>query len=141
MRYRGLVYLAIVVLAATLFAIPAQTQEDQVPPAKDESAGVKEVSIYGEVKSVDQTSNSMSVQYYDYDADEEMTAGVILDKDSKIENAAALSDIKQGDWVDVTYKVSEGKNVAMAVKLEKEEEEEAPGQTNEDASDEKSDDY
>ncbi|MBI5144473.1 MAG: hypothetical protein HZA30_05345, partial [Candidatus Omnitrophica bacterium] len=44
-----------------------------------------------------------------------------LYKDTTIENAAKLDEIKQGNWVDVTYSVSGGKDVAKSIIVEKEE--------------------
>jgi len=38
-----------------------------------------------------------------------------------LENAKAIGDIKKGDWVDITYTTSAGKNLAKAVSVEKEE--------------------
>lgn len=90
-----------------LFAISAYSQE--------------ELSIYGEAQAVDASANSITVQYYDYDSDEEKTMDVVSSKDTKIENAASLGEIKKGDWIDVTYSVSEGKNVAKSIIVEKEE--------------------
>ena len=63
----------------------------------------------------------MMVQYYDYDNDEERSIEVTLDSASKLDNAKAITDIKKGDWVDVTYNASAGKNVAKMVSVEKEE--------------------
>ena len=68
------------------------------------------------------------MQYYDYDSDEEKTAEIMADKDTKIDNAASLAGINKGDWVDVTYTLTDGKNIAKSVMVEKEEKEEAaPG--------------
>jgi len=39
-----------------------------------------------------------------------------------MENAAAISDIKQGNWADVIYSVTDGKNAAKSIIVEKEEE-------------------
>jgi hypothetical protein len=103
---------------------------DAIPPApiSGESATVKEQSIYGEVQAVNVAANSLTVQYYDYDSDEEKTIELAADKDTKMENAAALGNINKSDWVDVTYVVSNGKNVAKSIMVEKEEKEEtAPG--------------
>jgi hypothetical protein len=82
----------------------------------------QEVSIYGEVKAVNPAACSFSIQYYDYDSDEEASIDIITDDITKMENAAALSDIKQGDWADVIYMVADGKNMAKSIIVEKEEE-------------------
>jgi hypothetical protein len=95
-------------------AAPA-TQAAAPAPSKD-------VPIYGEVQSVNATANSMTVLYYDEETYEEKSVDLLVDKDTKLENAKALADIKEGDWVDATYTAAEGKNKASSVKVEKEEE-------------------
>ena len=39
-----------------------------------------------------------------------------------MENAATINDIKQGNWADVIYTVTDGKNIAKSIIVEKEEE-------------------
>jgi hypothetical protein len=63
----------------------------------------------------------MTVQYYDYDNDEERSTEIVIDGSTKLDNAKAIGDIKKGDWVDVTYAASVGRNVAKVVSVEKEE--------------------
>jgi len=117
-------------LAALLLAAGVSAEEAQAPAAQAPAEGtpaapqaaVKELSMYGEVKAVTVAANTLSVQYYDYDSDEEKTAEVVIDQNTKIENAAGLNEIKQGDWVDVTYTVVEARNIAKTVVVEKEEE-------------------
>ena len=117
-------------LFSVLFTIPAFSAENQAAAQKtSETAAVpqevqdmsRELSIYGEVQSVKKDSNSLNVQYYDYDSDEEKALDLIVAKDTKIENVAGINDIKQADWIDATYSVVDGKNVAKTVKVEKEE--------------------
>ncbi|MDP3803981.1 MAG: hypothetical protein Q8Q87_00350, partial [Candidatus Omnitrophota bacterium] len=79
------------------------------------------LSVYGEVQSVNDVSDSIVVQYYDYDSDEERAMEIISDKDTTIEGRAAIGDIKQNDWVDVVYSVKGAKNIAAAIKVEEEE--------------------
>lgn len=123
-----LISLGIAVVTAVLIAPEfSQAQEEpKAQPAPAPSAAApapeaKELSIYGEVQAVDAAANSLNAQYYDYDSDEEKTITIALDKDTKIENAANISEIKKGDWVDVTYTVKNGKNMAKSVMVEKEE--------------------
>ena len=111
--------------AAPQAAVPAPV----VMPAKEETPKMTELSIYGEVQSVNAQANSMTVQYYDYDNDEEKSTEITLDSASKLENAKAIGDVKKGDWVDVAYTAGAGKNIAKTVSVEKEEpvqEENAP---------------
>lgn len=124
-----------VCLSAAFFAVPASAQEKGTSAAnpapsesagvaaivKDEAVGPKDLSVYGEVQAVNPSSNSLAIQYYNYDTDEEKTIEVAVNGDTKMENAAGLNDIKKGDWVDATYVTSNGKNVARAVIVEKEE--------------------
>ena len=91
-----------------------------------------ELSIYGEVQVVNLQAALISVQYYDYDNDEEKTLEISIDKDSKLENVKALDGVKKGDWVDATYTVTGGKNIAKMISVEVEEpavEENAPVDT------------
>lgn len=152
-----MVCVAVMVLVITLFSTqafsqdikPKSDQEAQAPAGQAtmrpvavqpspapaaEAPKVNEVSIYGEVQAVNVQANSITAQYYDYDNDEERSAELSLDKDTKLENAKAIDEIKKGDWVDVTYVVSGGKNMAKLVSVEKEEpamEENAPADTEE----------
>ena len=99
----------------------AQVEAAQ-PPPEAVAKGAQEMSIYGEVQAINAEAGSMTVQYYDYDTDEEKTTEIVLNKATKLENAPALSDLKKGDWVDVVYVVSDGKNTASSVIVEKEDE-------------------
>ena len=147
------VCIAIISVIMVLSAISAFSEDPQAP-AKDDTAAAKvtqapavqtpvgspaeasaktnELSIYGEVQAVNIPAASISVQYYDYDNDEEKTLEVSLDKDSKLENVKAIDGVKKGDWVDVTYTVTGGKNIAKMVSVETEEpaaENNAPAET------------
>ena len=136
------VCIAVISAVMALSAIPAFSQDPQAP-AKDDTvlsqgtqaaavqtpvgsppetaAKTNELSIYGEVQAVNVQAASISVQYYDYDSDEEKTLEVSLDKDSKLENEKAIDGVKKGDWVDVTYTVTDGRNMAKMVSVEAEE--------------------
>nr|HPM43513.1 hypothetical protein [Candidatus Omnitrophota bacterium] len=89
---------------------------------KDASSQPKLLNIYGEVQAVNVSAGSMTVQYYDYDADEEKAIELSTSTDTKIENAAAIADIKKGDWADITYSTEGSKNIAKSIVVEKEEE-------------------
>ena len=82
----------------------------------------QEVSIYGEIKAVNAAAGSLTIQYYDYDSDEEKTIEIAADNSTKMENAATINDVKQGNWADVIYTTAVGKNVAKSIIVEKEEE-------------------
>ena len=124
--------LAILVLG--LFAVRGYCQDNQntttvttetvttAPAAIAPAVQPQEISIYGEVKAVNTAVSSMTVQYYDYDSDEEKTIEVSSDSNTKMENAATINDVKQGNWADVIYTVVNGKNIAKSIIVEKEEE-------------------
>jgi len=89
---------------------------EAIPPQSDE------ISIYGEVIAVDVNSGVISVQYYDYDSDEERTADIIINETTTVDNGLSISDIASGDWVDVIYTIKDPKNIAKSIIVEKEEE-------------------
>ncbi len=127
------VFTLLSILAALAFlAIPASAQNTENPaqaaaaPVSEQvsqTMATEEMSIYGEVQSVDAAgTGSLTVQYYDYDADDEKVISVTLDTNTKLENASSIVEIKKGDWADVAYSTVGGKNIAKSIILEKEEE-------------------
>ena len=125
--------LSLSILAALAFlAVPASAQDTEKPvqtaaaPVSEQvtkTMAAEELSIYGEVQSVGaEGMGSLTVQYYDYDADDEKTITIVLDAGTKLENANSVADIKKGDWADVTYAVGGGKNTAKSIIVEKDEE-------------------
>lgn len=102
--------------------IATPPEQMAAPAAAEEAVEPQEISIYGEVKSIDTASGTITVQYYDYDSDEEKSIAIVVDQSVKMENAASISDIKQGNWADVIYTVKNGKNIATSVIIEKDEE-------------------
>ena len=90
------------------------------PAASEKSAQPEEISIYGEIKAVNQAANSITVQYYDYDSDNEKSIDITADSTTKMENAATINDIKQGNWADIIYAIINGKNIAKSIVVEKE---------------------
>lgn len=75
----------------------------------------QELSIYGEVKSVNPTDDSVSIQYYNYAKNKEDLIIATIDNNTNMPNARTVDDIKQGDWVDVTYTMVNGKNIASSI--------------------------
>ena len=129
---------ALAVLVVVLFALQGYCQEDQVSNNQDASqvasevaappqtesvkaANPEEISIYGEIKSVNVAANSITVQYYDYDSDNEKSSEITADNNTKIEGVPTINDIKQGNWADINYMVVGGKNMAKSISVEKEE--------------------
>ena len=91
------------------------------PAASEKSAQPEEISIYGEIKAVNQAANSITIQYYDYDSDQEKSIEITVDTNTKLENAATINNIKQDSWADVIYTAANGKNIAKSIIVEKEE--------------------
>lgn len=137
-RYGFICALVLVLMALAIVPVFAQEEKGAAAPAEGaavseseapaavetaapEAGQPKDVSIYGEVLSVNAAANTMSVQYYDYDSDEEKTVELSVGADTKLENAASLNDVKKGDWVDAIYSSVGGKNAAKSVMVEKEE--------------------
>ena len=115
-------------------AAVASSQTAVVAPDKAVAAAVVEpviddLSIYGEVQAADGAAQTITVQYYDYDADEEKTISISCDPATKFENAASAAGMKKGDWADVTYVVKNGLNLAKNVVVEKEDMEAAQSVT------------
>jgi len=134
MKRYNLICVAVAALILAVVINPVFSQEGQQPttnetvetsPAKENMSQAEEISIYGEVKSVNPSLSTITLQYYNYDTDEEKTIEIVSGKDTKIENITSLNDLKQGDWVDVAYSMSNGKNMAKSIKVEKKEEENA----------------
>ena len=126
------------ILFVGLFVVQGYSQDNQSPSGQDapqaateapalapatseKSTPPEEISIYGEIKAVNSTSNSITVQYYDYDSDQEKSIEITADTNTKIENAATITNIKQGNWADVIYAIVNGKNIAKSIIVEKEE--------------------
>ena len=128
---------ALAVLVVVLFASQGYCQESQVSnnqdtsqvagetaaPAQTESvkaANPEEISIYGEIKSVNIATNSITVKYYDYDSDNEKSVEITADNTTKIEGVSTINDIKKESWADINYTVVNGKNIAKSIVVEKE---------------------
>ena len=89
------------ILFVGLFVVQGYSQDNQSPSGQDtpqvsteapalapatseKSAQPEEISIYGEIKAVNPTSNSITVQYYDYDSDQEKSIEITADTNTKI---------------------------------------------------------
>jgi hypothetical protein len=126
-----ILYLTVITAAVLLSALPSNSQglarEGTTAPSPagaapaQEAAQKNELSIYGEVQAVNIQTNSITALYYDYDNDEEKSIEITLGKDTKLENIKTIDELKKGDWVDVAYVVSGGKNIAGLISVEKEE--------------------
>ena len=101
----------------------SQVAGETAAPVQTESvkaANPEEISIYGEIKSVNIATNSITVKYYDYDSDNEKSVEITADNTTKIEGVSTMNDIKQESWSDINYTVVNGKNIAKSIIVEKE---------------------
>ncbi len=115
----ALALMTLISFGAFLYIAEAKSPD---PASQEKKETAEEMSIYGEVQEVNTASGSLTVQYYDYDSDTEKAMELLSDKETKLENAASLGEIKKGDWVDVAYIVINGKNISRSIIVEKEEE-------------------
>jgi hypothetical protein len=130
---RRFVCLSVIWVVITILAVPVFSQsaaqdpaEEAAAPAEEaaapaeEAAAPNELSVYGEVQAVNAQASSITIQYYDYDSDEEKTLEAVINKDSRLENVKAVNEIKKGDWVDITCATAPGGNIALDIIVEKE---------------------
>jgi hypothetical protein len=102
-------------------AVPAAATEEAVVPEEEYSFGTVSKIAEGE----------LVVTEYDYDKDADVEVTYSAGPDVKLTNAAALSEIKAGDSVDITYVVKDGKKVATEISVEEPFEEEEAAATEE----------
>ena len=76
--------------------------------------------IWGDVVSVDTQKNELLIKYLDYETDSEKEISISVDDKTTLENVKSLDEIKAKDTVSVDYIiVSEGKNLAKNISVEK----------------------
>jgi uncharacterized protein YqfA (UPF0365 family) len=76
--------------------------------------------LWGEAVSVDIEKNEVVVRYQDYDTDQEKEMVVGIDDKSTLENIKSLAEIRPKDTLSIDYKtISEGKNIAKNISVEK----------------------
>ena len=94
---------------------PAMKMEAPVSKAPAEAALPEDqwLYTYGEVVSV--AANQLVISEYDYEADEEKQAAYAIDSNTKLENAAQVTDLLAGDFVDVYYEQNGEKRLAKTV--------------------------
>ena len=114
MQKHRVISLLVACLVVTLFTMPVFSQQnpansasrdEQVPIIRVETPQSNETSINGVVQAVDSVTNSLAVQYYDYESGQEKGIEIAVNKDTKIGNVSSLADIKRGDKANVTYAV------------------------------------
>lgn len=79
--------------------------------------------LWGEVSSLDLLNNEITVNYLDYETDNEKEIKITFNDKTKLENINSLNDIKLHDTVSVDYAVSaDGKYIVKNISVEKLEE-------------------
>lgn len=90
-------------------------------PAQETSVSdTEDISwVWGEVKSIDPASASLTVIYMDYQTDEEKELVLNTDQETKYEGVNDLNGIKVSDTASIDYVVKDGKNIAHNISIEK----------------------
>lgn len=102
-------------------------QDAPVPPEEkiiSEAGPVGEnVSwVWGEVKSVDYSSSSLTILYMDYQTDDERELALTVNQDTKFEGISDFNSLKAGDTAGIDYVTDIDKNIAKNISVEKLEE-------------------
>ncbi|MDD5348186.1 MAG: hypothetical protein PHT59_06205 [Candidatus Omnitrophica bacterium] len=98
-------------------AAPAAPVSEETPPSAVEP--IPEW-LYGEIAAVNVGDKSFQVKYIDFDKDIEKQATIYADKQTVFSGVASLDDLKLQDIVNVDYVIDpQGKNIAVAVSVEK----------------------
>lgn len=110
--------------AAISLAALAYAQEKPEIPAQDVPAvgsqGEENISwVWGEVKSVDLALSTATVIYMDYQTDEEKDLALEVNTQTKFEGVENLGALKVGDTAGIDYAVTDGKNIARNISVEK----------------------
>ncbi len=115
-----------IALAADIDSNQAQTQMPVAPALEPTATPAAEPDLqwlWGEVKSVDASQQELTVNYLDYESDNEKEVKVLTDEKTNFENIKALADIKVKDTVSVDYVLTpDNKYLAKLVSVEKPEE-------------------
>lgn len=105
------------------------TEESVSPPAAEEPAAAQptlenatepEIQwLWGEVVSVDAQNNALVVKYLDYETESEKELNIVADEKTTYENVQSLLDVKPLDTVSIDYIISDAKNIAKNISVEK----------------------
>ena len=86
---------------------------------------------YGTVVNV--AEDYLTVSEYDYENDEEVEKNYFVDSQAEIKGADSILGIAVDDNVDIAYRISNGKNIAQSITVEKPSEEDGPAAVEQDA--------
>ena len=81
----------------------------------------QKISIYGEIKSVSNAGNSITVECYDGEGGTQKTVEIERNDNTRVEWELGLDGIKEGYWADIDYVVVNGKKVAKLIIVENKE--------------------
>lgn len=79
----------------------------------------QKISVYGEIKAVNNAGNSLIVECYNDKNDTKKTVEIERNDGTRVEWELGLDGIKQGYWADIDYVVVNGKNIAKLIIVEK----------------------
>jgi Cu/Ag efflux protein CusF len=105
MKHTGILLMALMLLTSVAHSAPE--------PGKLSMAG-------GQIASIDNDANSLTVTVADPAGETQELTLVVADDSKIVKNGAkiALSDLKEGDKVTVTYQAENGKNVVVNIGVE-----------------------
>ena len=98
------------------FAEEPITQKPQQPAAAIPDEEDLEYT-FGTVKSVG--TDQIVIMEFDYDSGQEKEMTYALDPKVQLNNAASLQEIKQGDEVDIDYRVQDDRKIAAVISVAK----------------------
>jgi hypothetical protein len=121
MSARNLVPVCAVVVTMMFVSVSAAWSQEAPVPASEQTRSNSEPQwLWGEIEAVNAQAKTVQVKYLDYDTDIEKELVITVDDKTKFENAKGLEEIKAQDTVSVDYlSGSDGKNLALAVSVEK----------------------
>lgn len=116
MRNRTAAILGSIALSVLVNMVPAFGEEQAQQQAQAEA---NTQWVWGDVSNVDPQNKVLTLKYLDYETDQEKEMAIAVDSLTAYENVNSLEDIQNKDVVSVDYKVSDGKNIAKNISVEK----------------------
>ena len=75
--------------------------------------------VWGGVVNLDAQNKTLSLKYLDYETDQEKEITIMVDSLTSYENFKSLDEIQPKDTLSIDYILSDGKNIAKSISLEK----------------------
>ena len=99
----------------------AQKPVGEAPVVQQPAAAIPDEEdleyTFGTVKSVG--TDQIVIMEFDYDSGQEKEMTYALDPKVQLNNAASLQEIKQGDEVDIDYRVQDDRKIAVVISVAK----------------------